>query len=297
MLKEGKSTYHSRSLLREETIRRVHPFCTFAPNPSTEFEKQCEEIALSESTCVQLTRIFADSTRYGLYYLPKELIQLCVSYARVTVESTVSHILDLCREFREAGGFVRIAGGSGLLKVLSETWEGGCDLDHIAKCFGNPIDNQCFEYLWWFRMRQIVPKFISLNHIRSRNSMQNIVTVHFDLEQARPIYFLAFCSLSLAELKGIPYSPLIGPCLNTSKVRLWDIATATFNLSRRNACWIKRKVDLFNLLIALAAIQLWIADLENFKELPAPKIAQQICQIEWNLFHQTYHFGDPFVLS
>ena len=190
-------------------------------------------------------------------------------------------VISECQTFVEAGGFesaFRFTTGlicnsiNPLLPVL--------DLRRIEN-FRHSIDDRADQYLRWFKTRQIVPAFIPLHHINVGTTCVTtairpspyVVHMEFQSTLNQPIYLFSWMMAwnTLDDIVRFEEEDLIGPCLNTSTVTLTEIDTCTRVLSDRypeRHCINK----IFHLLIGLAAIYLWIADIRNFVEAGADAV-------------------------
>jgi hypothetical protein len=289
-----------------ENIRQIHPLCDYSLNPATHFRLLCREAPLSIKRATQLSASFADPS---LCYLPRELIELCGEYVIETIEAMMANVVRLCQALSDIGGF------ECAVTSRPEVWKAISALPQSAGVFGptdqrrvkdfiRSIDLRCLRYLRWFRLRQIVPAFIPLQHLElNGNCVWNkltqdrcIVVMDFDTG-GNAIYRFSWMSnwVPFGDIVPAVQQDLIGPCLNASTVTLTEIDAATNALNFRYPPR-THKDTLFHLLIGLAAIKVWIMTPLSFDRLQSPQATQKLCQTEWNSFNEKFRFGEPFVI-
>jgi hypothetical protein len=141
-----------KMLSLSQRIRSVHDLCNFSPSPQVQFEKQRRNLApRSKQRATVLSAVFADTTKKGVCYLPKELIRICVMYMRESVESMILETLSSCRAIPGAGGFMDF-----LRSQERALWNTIIDSDKYdsVDAFARTIDDRCSIYLKYFTAKR-----------------------------------------------------------------------------------------------------------------------------------------------
>ncbi len=291
----------------EEITRKIEILSTYPIKPVTYFAEQLAEISLCSNGSEIVRVLFTQGeaavipVESNKICFPKELTEICVSYYENKLETMLS---------RTISDFQFFANGKVIATLVDQTPKSG---QSLLQALLTKLYARAPSYLWWFCLRTRVPSFIPLDHSKMRreknrgyscmdDSGQEIVWMGF-YGDADLLYIglteAGTKVLCMTELfRTVPHTDLIGPCLNTRTVTLAQLTACSQELAVRTKKKPKEWLAfLFNMHKAYAAVEMWIPDVEIFKEADDPYAAQADAIVDWNKFHDKYKCGDPISID
>jgi hypothetical protein len=296
---EAKSEENgSAELSLYDIARRRHPICSCPSNPSVYFDKRCDEIATMQRASEQLRVVFAHPApgALGIFYMPKEIIELCVLYYGERMETTIERTISDLARLRAQGGLKSLLTdliGRALVSMRGR-------LTRLITI----MDRRISTYLSWFALRRLIPLDISIHgiyeevpiHCYDNMEQSKISGVCTDRYRIIGIRFNSARNLPLFQFRVRPQ--------NWREVSVQEmIARPPFiaNNLKMSPTWfseIQTKTPLaaFLFFVSFATIQRWTSDAYNFSHLPKPLESQDICKAEWNRLYKHFGFGPPLSL-
>jgi hypothetical protein len=284
----------ARSVTREETksscleaAKSRHPICGYAEKPADHFKKRHAEIMQSEGGGEELIALFSRDI-----YLPKDLVDLCLAYYDEPLFMVIDRMIDDLQQLRNAGGIKTLM--NDLFAICS-------DGERIElNSYIESLDPKISQYLWWFRMRKLIPAFISIDEVhhseRPSGDPCRVTMVEFGQQLIIEIWF--DCGSN---------QPFFRRWRRDTHHRwdnsIWAITNVTFyargsfkQISKLRPRPGEFQHDALHNLVALAAVQIWCSDASHFAHLPNPSKSQENCHRVWNEAYKYYDLGPPFSL-
>jgi hypothetical protein len=277
-------------------LQSIQTLAEYPAKPAEHFARRAAEILILQNG--------AGEMRAALNALPKDLLDLCIAYYEETAKIMMERTIQDFQFFADRKIITQVIAQSSpaLRPRLTRL---------IAK-----LDRRGPAYLWWFHMRLVVPSFIPLGDLEMGvcgNQMDHcclwddngkqLAAMCLNVRIETPIIVgLRYHNTDLTwtpliEFGSLPHADLIGPCLDTSKITLEQLNVCAVALSARSFenkdKWLSR---LFDLVKGLAAIRLWISDVDTFEDAPDPERAQTLCALAWNQFHKKFRCGEAFAM-
>lgn len=280
-----KPEEHEESTNEESVLNLCQTISEYPTRPNVYFANRQTEIALAPNVMAELRALFS---RSHSYFFPKELIDLCFAYYLETEKVIIPRRIKQLYHYRYQK------------RILT-------NLTQSQKKMIKMADGRAPKYLWWFRMKSILPPFVPLGDVKLKVSKDGR---HQLLDEngkriAALYYWLhpRFGSNNYDDdmktrfiwQSSVPMIELVAPYLNTSTVTLDQLKASALVLKARTnhseETWLSRLFELFKV---LSAFQLWISEEETFKgmEFADSKCAQWKSAKKWNEFHDKYHFGE-----
>jgi hypothetical protein len=305
----------------EAVLRSITPIWNYGTEPKLFFREKCVvEIASVKDTSQKLFCLLQGE----LYYLPAPLIRLCNEYIACSMHSLAQEVIDECDAFKISGGIQAILQSRPDLRVALQRYMHVSAIDQ----FSREMDERVRTFRLWFRVRQEIPAFISLNlslkldfnkhlkevTVRDGNDIVCSLQLQNDADYiVLRTHIWTFRRMPVSDfhreiVRHLPRLEFITPCLNTEKCTETDLnecaaAIAKTNLktpkstakkNRPRAAADRWRHIISKIVVVLAATREMIESCGELSE--GFRSVQPLLKLEWNKFQNKYGFGAPFVL-